>query len=161
MSKSKPTDRDLREWVELLIAERGVLDTLYRYGHSIDYGLEAEWLDCFTADGVFDVRRGPGDEPGRRHEGRDQLARFVARHTRPPDRWHKHLLIEPRVTVEGDRATVRSYFARLDATGEGTPVVHAFGRYLDELIREPDGRWRFTQRVAEVEAKRAIDGNGP
>ena len=155
MSRRQGTDGgDLTAELALLVEERAVLRTLYSYGHSIDYGLEEEWLDCFTADAVFDVRHRVGDRPSRRHEGREALARFVAQHTRAPDRWHKHLLIEPVVTIDGDRATVRSYFTRLDATADGAPVVHAFGRYFDELIKEPDGKWRFTERVAEIEAVR-------
>ena len=145
-------DADLRARVALLMAERAVLDTLYRYGHSIDYGLEEEWLDCFAADGAFDVRYRVGAKPSRRYEGRSELAGFIAAHSRAPNHWHKHLLYEPLVTVDGDRATARSYFARLDADGNGTPSVRAFGRYLDELVRGSDGRWRFVERVAEVEA---------
>ena len=138
--------------VALLMAERAVLDTLYHYGHSIDYGLEQDWLDCFAPDGAFDVRYRVGAKPSRRFEGRDALAGFVAAHSRAPQRWHKHLLFEPMVEVDGDRASARSYFARLDADDNGVPFVRAFGRYLDELVRGPDGRWRFTERVAEVEA---------
>lgn len=143
---------DLRAQVAMLMAERAVLDTLYRYGHSIDYGHEEEWLDCFEPGGAFDVRYRVGAKWSRRYEGRSELAGFIAAHSRAPDRWHKHLLFEPLVTVDGDRATARSYFARLDADSDGTPFVRAFGRYLDELVRGPDGRWRFVERVAEVEA---------
>ena len=143
---------DLRAQVALLMAERAVLDTLYRYGHSIDYGLEEDWLDCFAAGGAFDVHYRVGAKWSRRYEGRSELAGFIAGHSRAPDRWHKHLLFEPLVTVDGDRATARSYFARLDAADDGTPFVRAFGRYLDELVRGSDGRWRLVERIAEVEA---------
>ena len=146
--------------VALLMAERAVLGTLYRYGHSIDYGLEQDWLDCFTADGAFDVRYRVGTRPSRRFEGRDALATFVAAHSRAPQRWHKHLLFEPMVEVDGDRASARSYFARLDASDDGTPFVRAFGRYLDELVRGPDGEWRFAERIAEVEAVAAGPAGG-
>ena len=139
--------------LDLLVAERAVLRTLYRYGHSIDYGLEEDWLDCFVPDGAFDVRYRVGAKPSRRFEGRDDLAAFIAAHSRAPDFWHKHLLFEPLVTVDGDRASVRSYFARLDASDDGgAPFVRAFGRYLDELVRGSDGEWRFAERIAEVEA---------
>ena len=155
--------RDLAEVaadVALLMAERAVLGTLYRYGHSIDYGLEQDWLDCFAPDGAFDVRYRVGTRPSRRFEGRDALATFVAAHSRAPQRWHKHLLFEPMVEVDGDRASARSYFARLDASDDGTPFVRAFGRYLDELVRGPDGEWRFAERIAEVEAVAAGPAGG-
>jgi hypothetical protein len=135
--------------------ERGVLDNLYRYGHAIDYGLEEQWLDCFTEDGCFDLRPvGPlaGERARNRHaRGREALATFIAGHSRAPDAYHKHLVIEPRVRLDGDSATVASYFARIDRrTPE--PFIFAFVRYHDDLLRCADGRWRFTLRSVEVEA---------
>jgi hypothetical protein len=80
------------------------------------------------------------------------LAAFIAQHTRAPGKYHKHLLIEPAITVNEDQATVQSYFTRLDATREGRPFIRAFGRYLDRMVKGADGVWRFKERVAEVEA---------
>jgi|SRR5918996_629879 hypothetical protein len=148
-----PQQVDVQELVtrlEALETERAILRTLYRYGHSIDYGLEQEWVDCFTEDGVFDVRRRVG--PSARHEGRAALAAFIAQHTRAPGKYHKHMLIEPVITVHDDQATVQSYFTRMDATSDGRPFIRAFGRYLDRMVKETDGVWRFKERVAEVEA---------
>ncbi|MCU1457885.1 MAG: hypothetical protein JWL73_1977, partial [Actinomycetia bacterium] len=39
---------DLEARVARLEAERDILDLLSRYGHAIDYGLEHEWVDCFS-----------------------------------------------------------------------------------------------------------------
>jgi len=138
-----------------LEAERAILSTLYRYGHSIDYGREADWVDCFAEAGVFDVRPPPPAAKGLLCEGREALATFVAGHTRAPAVWHKHLLIEPQITVAGDlkSAQVRSYFAMLDEDGP-SPSIRCFGRYLDRLILCPDGVWRFLERIAEVESLR-------
>jgi hypothetical protein len=157
MSKQSPSDdahNGLTDALFEIVAERSVLRTLYRYAHSIDYGLEVDWLDCFMDDGVFDIRRRVDGKPNRRYEGRNALARFIAAHTRAPDNWHKHLLIEPVVTIEGDRATVDSYFVRVDADNAGVPILHAFGRYRDSLVKDADGMWRFTLRIAEVESMR-------
>ena len=46
--------------------------------------------------------------------------------------------VEPRVRLDGDRATVESYFARLNDSPDG-PVVRSFGRYFDVLVRDADG----------------------
>ena len=149
-----PRQVDVQELVrrlEALEAERAILRTLYRYGHSIDYGLEQEWVDCFTENGVFDVRRRVGPASAR-YEGRAALAAFIAQHTRAPGRYHKHMLMEPAIAVNDDQATVQSYFARLDATHEGRPFIRAFGRYLDRMVKGTAGVWRFTERIAEVEA---------
>lgn len=143
--------QELLRRLATLEEERAILQTLYRYGHSIDYGLEQEWVDCFTEDGVFDVRRRVGPASAR-YEGRAALAAFIAQHTRAPGRYHKHMLVEPVIMVSGDQATVQSYFTRLDATHDGRPFIRAFGRYMDRMVKGTDGVWRFKERVAEVEA---------
>jgi hypothetical protein len=35
---------------------------------------------------------------------------------------------------------------------EGRCQIGAFGRHVDELTKCDDGRWRFVERVAEIEA---------
>jgi len=126
--------------------------TLHTYGHSIDYGLEEGWVDCFTEDGSFDVRNRLDSEP-RVYTGRDELKRYIAGHSRAPYGWHKHVMIEPIISLAGESATCDSYFALL-FHHEGAPMVRAFGRYRDRLTRGPDGRWRFAERIAEVESVR-------
>lgn len=140
---------DLQARLALLEHEREIVRTLHAYGHAIDYGDEDGWVDCFAEDGMFDVR-------GRiQHfvRGREELRRFIVRHTRAPDAWHKHFMVEPLVVLEDGFATCSSYFTVLRDL-DGVPVVGVFGRYLDRLVPEADGRWRFTERVAEVEVWR-------
>ena len=147
---------ELTRRLAALEAERGVLAALYQYGHALDYGAEADWVDCFAAAAHYEVReRGAGTTDSvRSYDGRDELAAFAAGHTRAPERFHKHLVADPLIAVDGDRAMVTSYFLRLDEVG-GERVVYAFGRYHDELARCADGRWRFAVRIAEVESRRA------
>ena len=147
---------ELTARLQALEAERAVLTTLYRYGHALDYGAEADWVDCFAAAAHYEIR-----DPGtgttctvRSYDGRDELAAFAAGHTRAPERYHKHLVADPLIAVDGDCATAVSYFLRLDDV-DGQRVVYAFGRYRDELVRCADGRWRFAVRIAEVESRRA------
>jgi SnoaL-like domain len=134
--------------------ERAVLDTLYRYGHAIDAGRHDDWVDCFTEDGVWDVRPGPATGDGVRRlflRGRDELAAFIPTHTHAPGAWHQHLLAEPQLALRGDRCDAESYFARIDGHPAGC-YVRAFGRYVDTLVRCPDGRWRIAERIAEIAA---------
>jgi hypothetical protein len=153
---------DLAARLAALEAERAVLANLYQYGHSIDYGLRDRWLDCFTEDAVYDLRYRAGLELRSRrggtptdhgvvYRGQVELAVFIAGHTHAPDRWHKHMLMEPVVTLTDGRARCRSYFARLDERPDG-PYIRAFGRYLDQLVECPDGRWRFEERIAQIES---------
>jgi hypothetical protein len=153
---------DLERRLALLEDERGVLRNLHTYGQSIDYGREADWVECFTEDGVFDVRNRGETAPSVKISGRDELTRFISRHTRPPELWHKHMLVEPLIDVDGDSARCSSYFFVL-MEHEDRPVVRVFGRYLDRLERGADGRWRFAERIADVESRWAslppfIDG---
>ena len=150
--------------LQALEAERGVRATLYRYGRALDYGAEDDWVDCFAARAHYEVRQRGGKVAAgagtsgtetaavRSYDGRDELAAFAARHTRAPERFHKHLVADPVIAVDGDRATAVSYFVRLDDI-DGEPAVYAFGRYRDQLVRCADGRWRFTVRIAEVESR--------
>jgi|SRR5215472_9981375 hypothetical protein len=142
--------------LQALEAERAVLTTLYRYGHALDYGAEADWVDCFAAAAHYEVReRGAGaTDSVRSYDGREELAAFAAGHTRAPERFHKHLVADPLIAIDGDHATAVSYFLRLDHV-DCERVVYAFGRYRDELVRCADGRWRFDVRIAEVESRRA------
>lgn len=138
----------IEDRLRLLEDEQDILRTLYAYGHSIDYGLEADWLDCWTEDAVL---KWPNRDPIKGHAA--LLAAFH-KHTHAPQAYHKHVVVEPRIFIDGDRATAQTMFARLDRYASG-PAVRSFGRYLDVLVRCKDGRWRFLERVAEREASRA------
>jgi uncharacterized protein (TIGR02246 family) len=136
----------LEDRLRLLEDERDILKTLHAYGYAIDYGHEDEFLDCWTDDAVLYW-------PTKTMRGRDQLRDAFRAHTHAPAVYHKHVIVEPRVRIDGDRATVESMFARLDAYPEG-PQIKSYGRYLDMLVRSGDGRWRFVERRAEAEAMR-------
>jgi hypothetical protein len=147
--------RRLARRVAELDDHQQVLDSMYRYGHAVDYGLNAEWVDCFTPDGTFVLsRRG---QEALEFAGTRALSDFIAGHTNAPEFWHKHLLVEPRITIDGDRADVASYFVRIDRSGTGVNHIRSFGRYLDRLRRSDDGRWRFEHRIAETESSYQAD----
>ena len=125
--------------------EREILRTLHTYGHSIDYGDEAAFVDCFLPDGVLHwPNRGP-------MTGSEEIRTAFRQHSHAPEFYHKHLLIEPLISLSGDYATVQSMFARLD-TYDAVPEIFVYGRYRDDLARCADGRWRFRSRYADVEA---------
>ena len=145
---------DLAARVALLEDERAIVRTLHAYAHAIDYGDEEAWVSCFSEDGVFDIRGRAPHQPTRLITGRDELRRFIARHTRAPELWHKHLLVEPLIQVDGRTATCSSYLAVV-MEHEGRPVLRVFGRYRDRLVKEDDGVWRFAERIADIESMRA------
>jgi hypothetical protein len=157
MGPPEPT----REALAALLDERAVLRTLHEYAHAMDSGDEAAWVDCFTADAVFDVVEVVGGRRVHREEGRGDLARYVAGYPKPP-RFRKHVMVDPLVDVTGDEASVAAYWLLLERHDiHGTPAIAAFGRYRDRLVRSPsDGRWRIADRFAEVEATTAPGPSG-
>src|SRR4051794_31677493 len=117
---------ELERRIAKLEDERDVLHRLYAYGHAIDYGNEAAWVDCFTADGVFDIRSGVAGRPRQVVSGHDELRDFAAGHTRAPELWHKHMLVEPVIALDVDTATSDAYFVVL-MEHEELPLVRVFG----------------------------------
>jgi len=145
------TAHDIEQRLRLLEDKRAILGTLHAYGHCLDYGDELGFLDCFAVDAELGWSMYP--HPLRGH---DRIREAFRRHTHAPDAWHKHMVAEPQIVVEGDRARVSSMFFRLDPyVSTAGPEIYAFGRYIDAFLRCPDGRWRFLQRMVEKEAARA------
>ena len=143
----------LEKRIARIEAEKEIVRTLYQYAHTLDYGPEAEFLDCFVEDGSWERTRARQEGEPVRFEGREGLLRFFRDPSRgrAPAVYFKHLVAEPRITFEDDEADVTSYFVRLQEHPEG-PYLYAFGRYRDRLRRDPDGRWRFVRRLAETES---------
>jgi uncharacterized protein (TIGR02246 family) len=57
-----------------------------------------------------------------------------------------HITFNPEITLNGDRATVRSRHLLVLRGPNGTPTPALAGRYEDEFIRE-DGKWKILRRV--------------
>lgn len=139
----------IEQRLALLEDERAILRNLHAYPPAIDHGGDEAWADCFTDDGIFDSRGKSGTT--RVLKGREALADFARQFARPPARYSKHLIVEPLIDVDGDVAHSSSYFAVL-VDFEDRPCVWVFGRYSDTLARCPDGKWRFSERIAQVES---------
>ncbi len=140
---------------------RGIEAVLCAYGEALDYGLSDRFVDLFVPTGVWMIRRqGVAD---RLYEGTEALRKFAEGHSHAPGRIHKHIFSNVKVDLAGDRAAASSYFVRLDASmirDPGMPslsdsYVFEMGRYEDEFLRCPDGRWRFAIRKVLSEDDRA------
>ena len=139
--------------LQVLEDERAILQTLYQYGHAMDYGPDADFIDCFMPLGVWDVRMRLIPDGAFTCAGHDEIAASLEMQTsvRAPALFAKHLLIEPRISLDGNEASVESYFVRIEPSDGAPTQIVASGRYLDHLIRCDDGRWRFTHRIAEID----------
>jgi ketosteroid isomerase-like protein len=135
--------------------EAAITRVLYQYVHALDYGNEAAWVDCFTADAVWHAMI-PGVGKETVFRGQVELFGFAAGHTRPPELYHKHVITAPMIEVDGDSATSVCYFQFMAAGTDGVPILMTFGRYLDAFRRCDDGKWRISDRHAEVEASNPV-----
>src|SRR5258708_4687856 len=117
--------------------ERSIRDTIHQYCQSLDYGIEEEWLDCFTETAVWDwsvrddviaralEQQGLPSKPVR-VEGIERLRAMVKGHTRPPERWHKHTVSNTRIKVDADTPTPATHSVPDDpSTHDSTSYLRA------------------------------------
>jgi hypothetical protein len=140
------------ERLQALEDERAILRTLYQYGHAMDNGPDGDFVDCFTPEGVWDVRMRISSGAFQ-CRGHGEIEASLAGQTamRAPALYAKHLVMDPLIVVTGDEATVQSYFLRVEPRDAAPTQIVASGRYLDHLVRCADKRWRFTERIAEID----------
>jgi hypothetical protein len=140
----------LEQEVRRLSAERQILETMNAYTYCFDYGDCEAFVDCFTEQGSFKLKF-PGVTEVQAHVGRANLAEFIRRQPHAPDVFRKHLMLAPRFTFDSGGARVRSYWILIDGDAATGPSVNSFGNYDDRLVECDDGKWRISERLAEVE----------
>lgn len=74
--------------------------------------------------------------------------RLPPRSSDGPTAWH--LVTEPEVSLDGDRATGTVTWAWVGRGDAGTPVMRLLGHYRDSYVRER-GRWRYQRRIAHTD----------
>jgi hypothetical protein len=138
---------------EHVMREQEVIRSLYGLVQAYDDRDFDRWLGWFTPDAVIEVR--PPNAAPSVYTGDDQLQGWVARLRESSGAgWHGD--IAPLVSfVDAETASAKSSFFGLTDAGSGVPVVVAFGRYEDELVRSPDGIWRFRHRTSHI---RSVQG---
>ena len=121
---------------------------LREYGSALDLKHRDVWIDLWADDAVLVW-------PGGRFQGRLDIMRAFDQHSRIPG-GHRHFALDTSVELRGLCASADSTFIRVDFTKTG-PVLRSIGTYHDELIRMPDGVWRFTARTATLESRIPIE----
>jgi ketosteroid isomerase-like protein len=123
-----------------------IVDTVNAYSHAIDDKDLDLFLDCFTEEAVWTYRPMPGADASFRVEGRAALSEWYAgHHLAFPLGRENHMTLHTRVSLDGDRAQATSFYFVVRDYPDGLRV-NTTGRYLDELVRCPDGAWRISQR---------------
>lgn len=126
--------------IETVTAKVAIQERYSAYCFALDASDPDAFTECFTADGVFDV---VGKAT---FEGHEAMRGLIAGTSGGRPR-HMYLNFLVR-SVEGDTAESTAYFLLVDKeTGENT----AYGHYVDTLVRQDDGIWRFSRRVVNFE----------
>lgn len=112
------------------------------YGHFLDQKDFSSYARLFAADGAW--RGGIGEATGP-DDIEAMLVQAIGNGTGRPS---CHLVANPRIELDGDRARARVTWVFLVGDEEdGSPKVALVGHYDDELVRE-GGSWRFLRRLA-------------
>jgi uncharacterized protein (TIGR02246 family) len=130
----------LAERLRALEDREAIRDLIARYGPLADSGQAEAVAALFAEDGIYAVG-GMGEA-----QGRGAIAALISGpvHQSLMADGCAHVLTNPAITLEGDRATVRSHsivFRHED--GEWAPVRVAANRW--ELARASEG-WQVTRR---------------
>ena len=127
-------DADKEQIAEVLIRYATGIDSkdwpLFRSCWTDEIDVDYQQLGCFTsADALTDVMRQLHENMGPTYH---RMSNFV-------------------ITVDGDRATVRSYVQAvlMLQPDDSTNWVDALGHYDDVFVRTADG-WRISERVSRT-----------
>jgi uncharacterized protein (TIGR02246 family) len=137
------------------LEDRAAIHDLFtRYCCALDNGEIESVVDCFTADAIL---KSPVIDIGGRDEIRAFAGRFAAQ--RAAGTQFRHFVSNIAVTISGRKAAASAYllvFVSQDGSHRSLPP----GRYLCELIKEDDGRWRFSRRIVLHDHDYTLDGIG-
>lgn len=111
-----------------------------KYCFALDGSNADAFVECFTTDGVFNV-------VGRAEfVGHDAMRGLIA--ASAEGRPRHHFLNFYVKNVDGNSADSTAYFLLFDQT---TGETNAYGHYIDHLVLEDDGQWRFKDRQVHFE----------
>jgi uncharacterized protein (TIGR02246 family) len=128
--------------------EEGIMLRLVQYIQSLKDGRLDDLTDCWTEEGSWTV----GSKPpfnGKRYEGRSAIREFIAPYTAEEGDFEVgggHLIANAVIEVDGDRARATTDILTIAWRDDRWNLGGSTGRYVDELVRDSDQVWRFTDR---------------
>ena len=130
----------LRRVEDELAIQRLLMD----YAAYLDERDYARYVSLFTADGEWTNEAGS-------YKGQAAIRDMLEREVVPAgavNRSNYHIMTNPRIDLDGDRAAAASRFLFVLRGPDGSLVPALGGIYRDEFIRQGDA-WKIKRRVAE------------
>jgi len=121
------------------------------YGHHLDRGDFAAYSELFAENG--ELLMGPVGHA----KGRNEIEAMMARTFGTGVGSLVHLITNPVINLDGDRATSDVMWTVVARGTDGQPVLSMIGRHQDDLVRE-GGCWRFQRRRGLIEMPSSLPG---
>jgi uncharacterized protein (TIGR02246 family) len=133
---------ELRARVRVLEDREEIRNLLQEYRRTLDARDMRAFSALFASEGTWTGKSGTATGPAAIH---DMLVARLPDNPPAPGATLWHLISDPTIVVDGDRATASSLWMHVRRDEDDRPLLPTLGGYDDELIRE-DGRWRFLRR---------------
>jgi uncharacterized protein (TIGR02246 family) len=121
------------------------------YGHHLDRGDLDAYAELFGEDG--ELLLGPMG----RARGRAEIRALMGRATASSAGRSWHLVTNPIIALDGDRATAEVMWSVVVRAEDGKAVLSMLGRHRDVLVRN-DGRWQFQRREGHIDVPSRYPG---
>ena len=121
------------------------------YGHHLDRGDLDAYAQLFAEDG--ELLLGPLG----RARGRAEIRQLMGRATASSAGNSWHLITNPIIELDGDRATAEVMWTVVTRGEDGRAVLGMLGRHRDVLVRR-DGRWQFQRREGHIDVPSRYPG---
>jgi uncharacterized protein (TIGR02246 family) len=135
----------LRQLEDLLEIQQLFID----YGHYLDQGDFASYAELFAEDAELLLG------PVAKVTGRKAIESAMTKTMDGRVGTSIHVISNPMIKLDGDKATSEVMWTVLGRTPEGPPTVTMVGRHRDELVRR-DGRWLFQRRRGFIDMPTTI-----
>lgn len=134
---------ELEEGVQRLLDIEEIKKLHARYTFAVD---EMNWeavIDLFAEDATGDWAYGEMGSRGK-YDGKEEIARFFKELVPKEARMFRHMVMQPDIEVDGDRARARWYMFGFGTyvLPQGDVPAWTHGRYDNDLVKI-DGRWKF------------------